>query len=136
MRNAVMIHSYYYTEEGHLSDVMEEVLDIKSVYFALGRSLRLRNDDLEAIRKKYESDHERALNDVLLLWLKREYNVESFGPPTWRMLVEAVNKKSGGNNYELAKQIALSHPAGSAIIIIADYLDCIKCVPACTECGL
>ena len=91
---------------------MEEVLDIKSVCFALGRSLRLRNDDLEAIQKKYESDHERALNDVLLLWLKREYNVESFGPPTWRMLVEAVNKRSGGNNHELAKQIALNHPAG------------------------
>ena len=31
---------------------MEEVLDIKLVCFALGRSLRLRNDDLEAIRKK------------------------------------------------------------------------------------
>ena len=91
---------------------MEEVLDIKSVCFALGRSLRLRNDDLVAIRKKYESDHDRALNDVLLLWLKGEYNVESFGPPTWRMLVEAINKRSGGNNQELAKQIALNHPAG------------------------
>ena len=94
---------------------MEEVSDIKSMYFGLGRSLRLRNDDLEAIRKKYpsESDHEQALNDVLLLWLKNKYNVENFGPPTWRMLVEAVNKKTGGNNYELAKQIALNHPAGS-----------------------
>ena len=108
-----------YADEDDLSDIMEEVLDIKSVCFALGQSLRLRHDNLEAIRKKYlnESDHERALTDVLLLWLKREYNVERFGPPTWRMLVEAVNKKSGGNNYELAKQIALGHPAGSAIIL-------------------
>ena len=94
---------------------MEEVLDIKAVCFALGQSLRLRYDNLEAIRKKYpnESDHERALTDVLLLWLKNEYNVERFGPPTWRMLVEAVNKRSGGNNQELAKQIALNHPAGN-----------------------
>ena len=85
------------------------------MYFALGRSLRLRNDDIGAIRKdcSNESGHEQALNDVLLLWLKREYNVERFGPPTWRMLVEAVNKRSGGNNQELAKQIALNHPAGS-----------------------
>ena len=96
---------------------MEEVLDIKSMCFALGRSLRLRNDDIGAIRNKYpnKSDHEQALNDVLLLWLKKAYNVERFGPPTWRMLVEAVNKKSGGNNYELARQIALNHPAGSTI---------------------
>ena len=96
---------------------MEEVLDSKSVCFALGQSLRLRHDNIEAIRKKYpnksESDHERALTDVLLLWLKREYNVERFGPPTWRMLVEAVNRRSGGNNQELAKHIALNHPAGS-----------------------
>ena len=109
---------HYYTDEDHLTDVMEEILDIKSVYSALGRSLRLRNDDLEAIRKKYpnESDHEQALNDVLLLWLKKEYNVERFGPPTWRMLVEAVNKKSGGNNYELAKQIAQNHKTGGVIM--------------------
>ena len=96
---------------------MEEVLDTKSMCFALGRSLRLRNDDIRAVRKDYpnESDHEQALNDVLLriLWLKKEYNVERFGPPTWRMLVEAINKKTGGNNQELAKQIALNHPAGS-----------------------
>jgi hypothetical protein len=96
---------------------MEEVLDIKSMCFALGRSLRLRNDNLEAIRKKYpDHDTEQALNDVLLVWLNKEYNVERFGPPTWRMLVEAVNKKSGGNNYELAKQIALNHPAGIIIL--------------------
>ena len=98
--------------EDDLSDIMEEVLTIKSVYFSLGRSLRLKNADLEAIRKKYESDDEGALNDVLLLWLTRQYNDDRFGPPTWRMLVEAVDKKSGGNDHELAKRIALNHPAG------------------------
>ena len=100
---------------------MEEVVDIKSMWFALGRSLRLRisNNDIGAIRNKYpnESDQEQALNDVLLLWLTKEYNVERFGPPTWRMLVEAVNKKTGGDNHELAKQIALNHPAGRRLII-------------------
>ena len=105
------------TDEDDLTDIMEEVVDIKSMCFALGRSLRLRNDDLETIHKKYpnESDHEQALNDVLLLWLKKEYNVERFGPPTWRMLVEAVNKKTGGNNYELAKQIAQNHQIGRVV---------------------
>ena len=92
---------------------MDEVLTIKSVYFDLGRSLRLRSHDLKAICTKYskESDAKRALNDVLVLWLTQQYNVENFGPPTWRMLVEAVDKKSGGNNRELAKEIALNHPA-------------------------
>ena len=97
---------------------MEEVLDIKSMYFDLGQSLRLRNDDLEAIRKKYPShDTKQALNDVLLLWLKKQYNVKKFGPPTWRMLVEAVKKKCGGNDLKLAKQIASNHAAAGSYII-------------------
>ena len=93
---------------------MEEILSVKSAYFSLGRSLRLRDSDLKAIREAQlkQSDDEDALNDILLLWLHQKYNVERFGPPTWRMLVEAVDKKSGGNNHELAKKIASDHPTG------------------------
>ena len=106
-----------------MPDVMKEVLDIKSMWFDLGQSLRLKSDNLEDIyhSEKYpnESDRDakRALNNVLLLWLKKKYNVERFGLPTWRMLVEAIDSKSGGDNQELAKQIALSHPAGRRLII-------------------
>ena len=93
---------------------MEEIVSIKSLYFQLGRSLRLKNDDLQKICEAYpkECDADKALNDVLLLWLRQEYNIEKFGAPTWQLLVEAVNKKSGGNNHDLAKQIAANHPAG------------------------
>ena len=83
------------------------------MYYSLGRSLRLRANDLNAISEACpnESDHEKGLNDVLLLWLQQKYNVERFGKPTWRTLVEAVNKKTGGNNHDLAKDIASKHPA-------------------------
>ena len=99
--------------EDDLTDVLEAVVPIQSAYFALGRSLRLRLDDLRSIQAAYpnESDSELALNDTLELWLKRKYNVEKFGPPTWRMLVEAINKRTGGNNHDLAKEIASDHPA-------------------------
>ena len=87
------------------------------MYFSLGRSLWLQANDLKAISEAYptsdESDAERALNDVLLLWLQQKYNVERFGLPTWRMLVEAVDKHAGGNDHELAKKIALNHPKGT-----------------------
>ena len=98
---------------------MEEVLSLKSAYYSLGRSLRLQTVDLRAIRKAYpnESDTELALEDVLLLWLRQKYNVERFGPPTWRMLVEAVDNKAGGNNHDLAKEIASNHPAGIARLL-------------------
>jgi hypothetical protein len=64
---------------------------------------------------------DQALKDVLLLWLNQEYKVERFGPPTWRMLVEAVDKKTGGNNHELAKEIASNHPIGIYVDVIICY---------------
>ena len=87
---------------------------LKSVYYSLGRSLRLQTADLRAICEAYpsESDAEKALEDVLLLWLHQKYNVKRFGPPTWRMLVEAVDKTAGDKSHVLAKEIASHHPAG------------------------
>ena len=96
-------------DKDDLIDVLEAVLPIKSVYFALGRSLRLETADLKSIRAS-ESDDEQALSDTLELWLQQKYNTKRFGPPTWRMLVEAVDRKGGGNNRELAKEIASNHP--------------------------
>ena len=124
MNNDALI---FITGEDDLADIMDEVLTIKSMYFALGRSLRLKNDDLQAISEKYnnESKVDRALNDVLLLWLRKQYNVDRFGPPTWQMLVEAVDKKSGGNNHELAKQIALNHQAGIYVLGVMHVHVCI-----------
>ena len=104
-----------YSDKDDLCDVMEEVVSIKSLYFSLGRSLRLEVEDLKKIRDTYpsESDQESALTDVLLLWLHQKYNVDRFGPPTWKMLVEAIDKRTGGNDHELAKYIASNHPAGT-----------------------
>ena len=102
------------SDRSNLSDVMEEVISIQSKFYALGRSLRLEIRDLTAIREAYPSasDSERALEDVLLLWLDQKYDAEKYGRPTWRMLVTAVDKETGGNNHELAKKIADQYPAG------------------------
>ena len=99
-------------DENHLSEIIEEILPIGSKYYSLGRSLNLKITELRKIRDKNPSESD-ALEDVLLLWLNREYDVEKHGPPTWKMLVEAVNKETGGGNHELAKQIAAKHPAGT-----------------------
>ena len=102
------------SDKGNLCDVMEEVISIKSKFYDLGRSLRLDTCDLKAICDEHpnESDLGRALQDVLLLWLDQKYDAKKHGRPTWRMLVTAVDKETGGNNHELAKKIADQHPAG------------------------
>ena len=93
---------------------MEEVVSIQSLFYELGRSLRLKTVDLDQVRDTHCSNSDikqPSLQAVLLLWLNQKYNVERFGPPTWRMLVKAVDMDSGGNDQELAKQIASRHPA-------------------------
>ena len=40
--------------------------------------------------------------------------VERFGEPTWRRLVEAVEDEVGGNNHSLAQKIARQHPVSEA----------------------
>ena len=102
-----------YLDEDDVTDVHEEVLSLKSVYFPLGQCLRLSDDDLKAIHKSYP-DTDQALREVLLLWLRQKYKVDKYGKPTWRILVQAVDKKTGGDNHELAKQIASSHLAGKS----------------------
>ena len=96
--------------EDELSEVMDELLSIKSSYYALGRALRLPIGELNAVRKQNPFDVEQALNDLLLLWLQQKYNVQKYGFPSWRSLVEAVDKESGGNNHALARRIAHNHP--------------------------
>ena len=107
-----MVVSSNHSGEDELTDILEEVLSIKSSYFPLGKALRLPVNKLKAIREEYSSDEEEALSEVLLLWLGKGYNVEKFGEPTWQLLVEAVDKKSGGNDSKLAQIIATNHPAG------------------------
>ena len=95
-------------------DVIEEVMSIKLAWYELGEWLQLQDDDLDELKQKYpnESDSKKALKKVLLLWLGKRYNVMRFGPPTWKMLVIAVDKETGGNDHNLAKEIASRHPKG------------------------
>ena len=41
------------------------------------------------------------------------FQVEKFGKPTWKRLVEAVEDKVGGNNPALAQKIAKDHSSSS-----------------------
>ena len=104
--------NFTYLGKNDLSDVLEEVISIRSKFYALGLSLRLDIPKLRAIRDSGSSESD-ALEDVLLLWLDKKYDVEEVGPPTWRMLVAAVDKKTGGDDHELAEKIASRHLAAT-----------------------
>ena len=56
---------------------------------------------------------DQCLSGVLESWLKRNYDVKKFGPPTWRWLVEIVADPAGGSDKALADEIARRHPTES-----------------------
>ena len=109
--HAFLLHKFKAEED--LPDILEELIPIIPHYYSLGRSLRLHPRQLNEVRKTYllEKDAEQALNDVLFMWLSKQYDTERFGLPTWRALIEAVAKRLGGNNIALARKMASNHPA-------------------------
>jgi hypothetical protein len=96
--------------EGDFREVYRElVVNISAKYYNLGIELGLHPGQVDAIRKIHSQDVEQALNQVLLLWLRRQYDVDKYGPPTWQRLRKAVDSPSGGGNPALAEKIAEKH---------------------------
>ena len=90
-------------------DVIDEVFDLAGRWREFGAALRLPVAVLNRIRANNPGDVEKSLSDVVTEWLSQSYNTERFGLPSWKMLVDAVAHRSGGNNCALARQIAIQH---------------------------
>ncbi len=86
---------------------MNALTDVQSRYYEIGTQLCLKA--LDSIKNRSTTDT-IAMGAVVEEWLKRNYNTEKLGPPTWKMLVKVVANPNGGNNYSLAKKIASEHP--------------------------
>ena len=74
----------------------------------IGLALRLHPDTLKTIKSDCQ-DSKSCLCEVLTEWLKKLYDTNRFGQPSWRLLVAAVGHPSGGNDRALAEQIAKRH---------------------------
>ena len=71
--------------------------------------LALRLSDADIIASKWRDDPKDCFREVLKQWLKKCYNTQKHGPPTWRKLVEAVANSNGGDNPALAEAMAGKH---------------------------
>ena len=72
----------------HLVDVKRE-LDDFAQWRDLGLNLGLSSSFLEVIEEDYPRANER-LEAVLRRWLKKNYNLQQHGSPSWSRLVRAV----------------------------------------------
>ena len=57
------------------------------------------------------------MEKVISNWLRGNYDTKMFGPLTWKMLVDAVDARTGGNNAALAQKIARAHPQISDVSV-------------------
>ena len=97
------------TERENLFDVKRELIPLAARWKDIGIALRLRGGELDKMDPRHP---DQCLSGVLESWLKRNYDVKMFGPPTWRWLVEIVADPAGGNDTALADKIARKHLTG------------------------
>lgn len=106
----LLIHTH--SDLDDLFDVQKELNSVSAKWKNIGIALHLKPNTLDGINAYNNSDPTTCLTSVITEWLKRNYNVERFGEPTWRWLVEAVDDPSGGANAALAMDIATRHKVG------------------------
>ena len=95
-------------------DIMEYLGNKQGRCYEIGSDLKLDEDRLDRIRAECPLNNNKALRQIISDWLKKNYNTERHGLPTWKALVKAVKSSSGGNDTELAEKIAKDHPAQSS----------------------
>ena len=91
-------------------------MPVASSWKAIGRGLRIDSGRLDTIQESCDKKPKECLSEVLTCWLKRNYNVERFGEPTWRAVVKVVAHPAGGDSCALALSIARKKQTGNNII--------------------
>lgn len=102
---------HFPTVERDLFDIETEVIDIAPNWKGFGRALRLPQNLLNRIAAQPGTNPETCLTDTLTAFLKKNYDFDEYGVPSWRMIVEAVGHKVGGRDNDLALRIAENHSA-------------------------
>ena len=92
-----------------LFDVRMELIPVSAQWKSIGIALRLNPNILDRIQADNSRDPSACLTSMVAHWLERNYNVERFGEPTWKILVNAVANPAGGANMALARDMARRH---------------------------
>ena len=90
--------------------VESEVIDIAHKWQQFGGALRIHQAKLEEIKAGLGSVPRECLTKTVQEFLKKNYDWQEHGQPSWRQVVIAVGHKAGGADTELALQIANDHP--------------------------
>ena len=87
-------------------EVKSRLIDVAPRWWDIGLALGINDPLLETIKAEHKTDPENCLTAMLRLWLKRSYDTERYGTPSWQRLSEAVRHPAGGNDPALAYEIS------------------------------
>ena len=109
MTNQLCCTSLFTLGIDDLFDVKKALSTVSAKWYDIGIALRLNPNTLAGIQVRSSGDPSTCLSLMLTEWLKKNYDVERFGKPTWKWLVDAVGDPAGGGHMGLAKDIAIRH---------------------------
>ena len=95
---------------GDLFNIESEVLDISPHWKKFGGALNIDEKILRKIAAEKNEKTEECLHETLHEFLKMNYDTKAHGRPSWRLIVQALAHRNGGNDKELALEIAGNHP--------------------------
>ena len=101
--------------EDDVFTVYSEVINLAGKWREMCCALKLRPGDESEIDSKYRADPKPCLRSVITKWIQGAYNVEMYGPPTWKLLIDAVQHRAGGDNPALAERITKRHRKGNNV---------------------
>ena len=89
--------------------MFDEVESVAANWQGMAIRLGLLPSDRDIIAKQCQQNPTNCLLEVLVKWLRKSYDTIKFGPPTWKILIDAVASHAGGDNPALAEEIERKH---------------------------
>ena len=99
------------TGEEDVFDMVAALMPLLAKWQEIGTALGLRHSVLEIIEATNSKNTRMCMQGVLVQYVRKSYNCDRFGDPSWMSMAKAVAHTAGGNSEETALAILKHHPA-------------------------
>ena len=102
--------AYWNSGDEDMFDVISALTPLASKWRLVGIGLGLNSSRVDNIQDLCHGKPKESIGEVVSDFLKKRYNTEKFGEPSWQSVVKVVAHPAAGDDKELAKKIARDHP--------------------------
>lgn len=82
-----------------------------SLWRNVASNIGLSEENVESISQQHPTDDLKCLSEVIKMWLRKDYDWEKYGCPSWKMLARAVIHMN-----DIASEIAHQHKGNCVIV--------------------